>query len=119
MPSEKQPFYDPVPPTYDEALIGSSRQYEEDWHPPSGFDERDRQHAETESQSLLRQPGNAVPSSSRAPAGYRAPTVVTDDEDSLFGSSDDEEAQVRRELEEMDIEEPSQSRGSLWAKRIP
>ncbi|KAK0383041.1 hypothetical protein NLU13_8957 [Sarocladium strictum] len=119
MPSEKQPFYDPVPPTYDEALIGSSRQYEEDWHPPSGFDNRDRQHAETESHSLLRQPGNAVPSSSRAPAGYRAPTVETDDEDSLFDSSDDEEAQVRRELEEMDIEEPSQPRGSVWAKRIP
>jgi hypothetical protein len=118
-PSEKQPFYDPVPPTYDEALIGSSRQFEEDWHPPSGFDERDRRVEETENQSLLRQPGNAVPSSSRAPAGYRAPTVETDDEDSLFGSSDDEEEQVRRELEEMDIEEPTSSRGSAWAKRIP
>ncbi|KAH8168473.1 transferrin receptor-like dimerization domain-containing protein [Sarocladium implicatum] len=121
MPSEKQPFYDPVPPTYDEALIGSSRRYDEsDWHPPSGFDDRDREGAGAENHSLLRQPGNSGPSSSRAPAGYRAPTVETDDEDSLFGSSDDgEEAQVRRELEEMDIEEPSQSRGSLWGKRIP
>lgn len=124
-PREKAPFYDPVPPTYDEALAGSSRIYDAaDWDPPSSaFNDRDRQAGgNTESQSLLRQPGqSAGSSSSRAPAGYRPPTVETDDEDSLFSDSDEgEEAQVRRELEEMDIEEPnSRSRASLWGKRIP
>jgi N-acetylated-alpha-linked acidic dipeptidase len=115
-PSEKQPFYDPVPPTYDEALAGSSRQ-DYDWPPSrSSVD-----HHETESQSLLRRPETA-PGSSRRPNGYRQPTVESDDSDiaSLLESdTDDEEAaQVRREVEELDIEEPSNSRGLSWGKRI-
>lgn len=115
-PSEKQPFYDPVPPTYDEALAGSSRQ-DYDWPPSrSSID-----HRETESQSLLRRP-EAAPGSSRRPHGYRPPTVESDDSDiaSLLESDtdDDEADQVRREIEELDIEEPSSSRGISWGKRI-
>ena len=117
-PSEKQPFYDPVPPTYDEALAGSSRDYI--WEAPrSPIDDRDVN--ETESQSLLHR-SNGAPSSSRRPDGYRPPTVesdVSDIESLLESDTDDEEAaQVRREIQEMDVEEPSSSRGSRWGKRI-
>jgi hypothetical protein len=125
MPSdEKTPFYDPVPPTYDEALAsGSRRDYR--WHPSpsrSSIDNRDAD--EAEQQSLLRQAeGSAGPSRSRRPGGYRPPTVETDDESSIFGSDselddDEEAAQVRREMQEMEVEEPSTSRGSVWGKRI-
>lgn len=116
MPSEKQPFYDPVPPTYDEALAGSSRRREDAW---SQRDERDAPN--TESESLLRQAGGAsASSSSRRPHGYRPPTVETDDEDSLFDglSDDDDEDEVRQVMEEMDMEEP-ESRTSRWRKRMP
>ncbi|KEY67341.1 hypothetical protein S7711_09471 [Stachybotrys chartarum IBT 7711] len=113
MPSEKKPFYDPIPPTYDEALATGSG-----WaRPRSPTDERDA--TETEAQSLLSRPNNGASSSSRA-HGYRAPTVETDDEDSLWDSDaeSDEADQVRREMQEMEIEEPSRPRGSLWRKRI-
>ena len=116
MPSEKAPFYDPVPPTYDEALAsGSRREYA--WE---RTDERDAD--EGESQSLLRQPESSA-GPSRSPHGYRPPTVETDDESSLFGGDsdiddDDEAAHVRREMQEMDVEEPSPSRPSRWGKRI-
>ncbi|KAI9158860.1 N-acetylated-alpha-linked acidic dipeptidase 2 [Paramyrothecium foliicola] len=114
MPSEKQPFYDPIPPTYDEALASGSR-----YAPPrSPVDERGA--TETESQSLLHH-SNGGPGSSRRPNGYRPPTVESEDEESLWDSdSDDDEADhVRREMQEMDMEEPERtSRGSLWRKRI-
>lgn len=122
MPSEKAPFYDPVPPTYDEALAGGSN-YDPEWvRSRSPTDERNA--TETESQGLLQHSStNGASSSSRRPDGYRPPTVETDDEDSLWDSesdSDDEEAaQVRREMQEMEIEEPDRSRGSIWGKRIP
>lgn len=121
MPSEKVPFYDPVPPTYDEALAGSSR----GWAPPpppsrDPIDERNA--TETESQSLLPRAGDSSQGSSRRADGYRAPTVETDDEDGLWDSDDsdaDETNQVRREMEELEIEEPSRARGgTLWGKRI-
>lgn len=115
-PSEKQPFYDPVPPTYDEALASGSRQ-DHDWpHPRSSIDNN-----EAESQSLLRRP-DTVAGSSRRPNGYHPPTVESDssDIDSLLESDtdDDEADQVRREVEELDIEEPPSSRGLSWGKRI-
>lgn len=120
MPSEKTPFYDPIPPTYDEALAsGSRRDYS--WGPSrSSADNHDAD--EAEQQSLLRQPESSA-GPSRQPGGYRQPTVETDDESSLFGSDseldgDEEAAQVRREMQEMEIEEPSRSRGSVWGKRI-
>ncbi|KAF7552427.1 hypothetical protein G7046_g7421 [Stylonectria norvegica] len=120
MPSEKQPFYDPIPPTYDEALATGSHYDPADWEPPrSPADEPRGNDPEHESQSLL-QHSSSQPSSSRRAGGYRAPTVETDDEDSLFGSdSDDEEAtHVRREMQEMELEEPDRSGGSSWGKRI-
>lgn len=111
-PSEKQPFYDPVPPTYEQSLAVRGRQY----------DDADAQDNEHESQGLLR---SGAPSSSRRPDGYRAPTVESEDEsDDIDGmlesdtDDEDEAAQVRREMQEMDIEEPSSSRGSIWGKRI-
>lgn len=117
-PSEKQPFYDPIPPTYDEALASGSRDYVWD-APRSPIDDRDAN--EAESQSLLNR-SNGAPSSSRRPGGYRPPTVESDtsDIDSLLESDTDEDeaAQVRQEMQEMDVEEPSSSSGSLWGKRI-
>lgn len=121
MPSEKQPFYDPIPPTYDEALASGSRYNPDDWEPTPRDPVDERNATEAESQGLL-QHSNAS-GSSRRPDGYRPPTVETDDEDSLWGndsdSDSDEAAQVRREIQEMDIEEPERSRGSRWGKRIP
>lgn len=118
MPSEKAPFYDPTPPTYDEALAGSSSA----WVPPARDAADQRDATQTEQQSLLRQPGGGGGESSRrANGGYRPPTVETDDEDSLWGSDDDsdnEADQVRREIEEMDMEEPDRSFGSTWRKRL-
>ncbi|PTB43555.1 hypothetical protein M441DRAFT_134677 [Trichoderma asperellum CBS 433.97] len=119
MPSEKVPFYDPVPPTYDEALAGSSR----NWVPPPAptrdpIDERNA--TETESQSLLPRSGENS-QGSRRPNGYRPPTVESDEEDDLWNSDSDadETNQVRREMEELEIEEPNRTGGgSLWGKRI-
>lgn len=132
-PSEKQPFYDPVPPTYDEALATTSRRYD-DWPPRSSIDDGERAANETESQSLLNRQNGGPSSSSnpntgarRRPDGYRPPTVESDTSDieSLLSSDDDdadnvddEAAQVRREMQEMDIEEPGDSRANLWRKRI-
>lgn len=114
MPSEKQPFYDPVPPTYDEALASGSRR-EDAWAGPSRSPVDDRNADESETQNLL------AGSSSRRPQGYRPPTVETDDEDSLWDSdsSSDEAEHVRMEMEEMDMEEPDRSIGSAWRKRLP
>ncbi|KAH6880132.1 hypothetical protein B0T10DRAFT_148906 [Thelonectria olida] len=119
-PSEKAPFYDPIPPTYDQAVASGSRYDPDDWDPAPRSPTDERNAPEEESQSLLRNPGNNA-SSSRRPDGYRAPTVETDDEDSLWGSdsdTDDEIAQVRREVHEMEIEEPDSGRGLPWTKRI-
>ncbi|KAL7937327.1 Zn-dependent exopeptidase [Trichoderma chlorosporum] len=115
MPSEKVPFYDPVPPTYDEALAGSSRA----WPTHTRDAEDERNATETESRSLLPRAGDSSQGSRRAD-GYRAPTVETDDEDSLWDSDADadETNQVRREMEELEIEEPSRTGGSIWGKRI-
>lgn len=115
MPSEKVPFYDPVPPTYDEALAGSSRA----WAPPTRDPVDERNATETESRSLLPRAGDSS-QGSRRPDGYRAPTVETDDEDSLWDSDSDadETNQVRREMEELEIEEPGRTGGTLWGKRI-
>ncbi|CAM1507425.1 Fc.00g070660.m01.CDS01 [Cosmosporella sp. VM-42] len=119
MPSEKQPFYDPIPPTYDEALASGSHYDPADWEPRARSPTDERDAPETEQQSLL-QHSNAAPSSSRRPDGYRPPTVETDDEDSLWDSDSDAEeaAQVRREMQEMEIEEPNRPQGSSWGKRI-
>ncbi|KAK3989358.1 putative glutamate carboxypeptidase 2 [Cladorrhinum sp. PSN332] len=120
--------YDPVPPipSYEEAVAGRSS----DWHlqqiPPSPIE--DTRPGAREGQSLLGG-SHLQPSSShhgrggRSP-GYRAPTVESDDETNLFSSddsdSDDEADHVRREMQELEIDDTdvrSQNR-SLWRKRI-
>ncbi|KAF4983571.1 hypothetical protein FZEAL_1050 [Fusarium zealandicum] len=119
MPSEKAPFYDPIPPTYDQAVASGSHYDPDDWAPVPRSPTNERNATEAESQGLLQHSSGA--GSSRRPDGYRPPTVETDDEDSLWASdsdSDDEAAQVRREMQEMDIEEPDRSQGSQWGKRI-
>ncbi|KAH6646142.1 hypothetical protein BKA67DRAFT_664000 [Truncatella angustata] len=127
MPSDEKSHYTPAPPipSYDEAVQGSSSRH--DWPPPrSPID--DRPESEREAQSLLTssRPG---PTDRRFPAGYRPPHVETDDEDSEWsidsGDEDDtEDAQVRREMQELEVEDPlngsasSRSSNSLWRKRI-
>jgi len=121
--------YDPAPPipSYDEAIAGGSWQPRSNDYPHSPIDDD----TTTEGQSLLtsRHPfSSASPSTQhgRRPAGYRPPTVETDDEDSLLSSdsdtdSDAETEHVRREMQEMDIDD-SEVRGargrSSWGKRI-
>lgn len=103
MVADQNGAYDAVPPipSYEEAVAGGTA-----W---GGHD--------TESHSLL--PSQNRPGPSRRPTGYRPPTVETDDEGSEWTSEDDDETtQVRREIEELEIEEAEQRR-STWAKRIP
>jgi len=111
--------HDPNPPipTYDEAIAGGSWQGHDQPHSPIGDT--------TEGQSLLNTRHQNSRSSGRRPGGYRPPTVETDDEDSLLGSdsdSDSEAGHVRREMQEMDIDD-SEVRGGMrnrssWGKRI-
>ncbi|KAI1342596.1 peptidase-like protein [Xylariaceae sp. FL0016] len=119
MPSEKS-RYEPAPPipSYDEAT--SSRP---DWPPPPSPMDTRPDH-ETEAQSLLsshRQPDT----SRRAPHGYRPPYIESDDERSewsLDSDDDGSEAQTRREMEELEVDDPlngsAASRTSNWRKRI-
>lgn len=108
MASDQNGAYEAVPPipTYDEAVAGGTA-----WQGRSDHD--------IESQSLL--PSQNRPGPSRRPAGgYRPPTVETDDEGSDWTSEDDDETtQVRREIEELEIEEADERSRSTWAKRIP
>lgn len=127
MPSEKSAggFYTPPPPipSYEEAVESSSSR--NDWPPPrSPVD--DRPESERESQSLLTSSRPAA-NDRRTPAGYRPPHVETDDEDSDWSlhsdnEPDTEDAQVRREMQELEVEDPlngSTSRSSSqWRKRI-
>lgn len=122
MPSDKSE-YNPAPPipSYDEAVQGSSSRG--DLPPPrSPFD--DRPNSETEAQSLL----SSSQPRARYPAGYRPPQVESDDERSEWSlasdsEDDDEDAQVRREMQELEVEDPlngstSSRSSSLWRKRI-
>ncbi|KAG6029807.1 hypothetical protein E4U41_000268 [Claviceps citrina] len=121
MPSEKTPFYDPVPPTYDEALASGSR-HDHGWgQSRSSMDENEA--GQQEQQSLLHQ-AETVAGPSRAAHAYQPPTVDTEDELSLLGTesdadNDEEALQIRREMQEMEIEEPSRPRSFIWSKRIP
>lgn len=125
MPSAEKSTYLPPPPipSYDEAVQGSSSR--DDWAPPrSPVD--DRPDAEREAQSLLTSSRSAG-SDRRTPAGYRPPHVETDDEESNWSlasddEDDNEDGRVRREMQELDIEDPLHESGSrsnsLWRKRI-
>ncbi|GAW21820.1 hypothetical protein ANO14919_113450 [Xylariales sp. No.14919] len=126
MPSEKS-RYEPAPPipTYDEATAGDASSSTSPW-PPSPSHADTRPDHETEAQSLL---SHTRPhdQSRRAPAGYRPPHVETDDEESDWSLDDDDDsdtdeaAQVRREMQELEIEDPlndANSSTSSWTKRI-
>ncbi|KAH8161963.1 hypothetical protein CIB48_g6290 [Xylaria polymorpha] len=125
MPSEKS-RYEPAPPipTYDEATAGDASSSRSPW-PPSPSPADTRPNHETEAQSLLSHSRHLDPSR-RAPAGYRPPHVETDDEGSEWSLDDDdsdgdEAAQVRREMQELEIEDPlndDNSSTSSWTKRI-
>ncbi|KAK7932165.1 glutamate synthase [Apiospora marii] len=126
MPSDDKSQYTPAPPipTYDEAVHSSASN--NDWQPPPRSPADYRPDAETEAQSLLTSSAGQRP---RVPAGYRPPHVETDDEESNWSleSDDDddapEDAQMRREMQELEVEDPlngshSSSNSSLWRKRI-
>ncbi|KAK0637024.1 hypothetical protein B0T17DRAFT_97007 [Bombardia bombarda] len=132
MAPEKQ-RYVPVPPipSYDEAVAGGSST---DWQrhelspSPSPLDD-DARPGETEGQSLLnpQTPSEYTTSNRNARGlrrprgGYRPPTVETDNESGLDSDSDsDSEADhVRREMQELEIEDPNdRSRNLSWGKRI-
>ncbi|KAG7101826.1 glutamate carboxypeptidase LAMP1 like protein [Verticillium longisporum] len=116
MPNDRDQRYDAVPPipSYDEAMSNLNHA---DWPPPAS------PNPETELHGLLSSHNNAASSSSssRRPTSYREPTVETDDEGSLFYSSDDgdETAYVRREMQELEMDDAGNARPSLWGKRIP
>ncbi|KAK3318794.1 hypothetical protein B0H66DRAFT_558199 [Apodospora peruviana] len=125
MAPDKSQRYDPVPPipSYDEAIAGGSSHWQQPHSPIPDH--------ETEAQSLLntRHPfqhsNNAHNGRGRRPRGYRQPTVETDDDEDSWGSTDsdsdtDEADHVRREMQELEIEDPNdQSRNlSSWGKRI-
>ncbi|KAF3766857.1 Zn-dependent exopeptidase [Cryphonectria parasitica EP155] len=125
-PKDNQP-YDPAPPipTYDEAIAGGSHQPTRRPSLSSPYD--DPSNLEFESQSLLNHgapfhPANDAPPSStrplRRPGGYRPPTVETDDE---YSDSEDggEEDHVRREMQELEIDDDASTRSSIWTKRMP
>ncbi|KAI1347585.1 PA domain-containing protein [Xylaria sp. FL0043] len=129
MPSEKS-RYEPAPPipSYEEATAGDASSSRPPWPPsplPTPADTRPDH--ETEAQSLLHH-NRPLDSSRRAPAGYRPPRVETDDEGSEWSldeddhdSDGDEAAQVRREMQELEIEDPLSDSGastSSWTKRM-
>ncbi|KAF4585389.1 glutamate carboxypeptidase Tre2 [Ophiocordyceps camponoti-floridani] len=150
MAPEKQPFYHPSPPSYDQALAGSSRgasnvAYDDDDDIESlsaryassqrlSHDEHVPSSPIAESQQLLSvsQPRASSSAVLIRNNGYRPPTVETDDEESLAGGfgghredddsdddDDDDAATVRREIEQMDLDEPPSTRGSSWPKMLP
>lgn len=121
-PKDDQP-YDPPIPTYDEAIAGASRE-SLPHHSVSPYDEHANSDFESEGLLNTRAASTATngalpaPRPLRRPGGYRPPTVETDDE--YTDSSDDgEEDHVRREMQELEIDDSDSTRSSLWAKRIP
>ena len=128
-PFDRDQRYDPAPPipTYDEAVAGGSSSrtaFDADEHLP-GADG-----AEFESRALLHdgRQTTAAASRSRRAGGYRPPTVETDDEDSLWSSESDDDdgdgeaAEVRREMQELEIMDPSDAErshlSSIFGKSI-
>jgi hypothetical protein len=133
MPSDEKPNkYEPVPsvpiPTYEEAIGSSSRTATPDTSNESAIP--------AEREGLLGA-SNVHSSGPTRRQGYRPPPSVEDVRDSseqhdtflnqdaeillrdLSESEDEEEDRVRREMEEMDIEDaPSREPQSAWGKRI-
>lgn len=123
MPSHANHRYDAVPPipTYDEAIAADPAAS------PSEFESRSLLNRHQRSSSTATDPdaGASSPVRSRRHnhSGYRAPTVETDDEDSLWNSdSEGEAAQVRREMQELEMGDDDDAlrrgRPSIFGKRI-
>ncbi|EGO59262.1 hypothetical protein NEUTE1DRAFT_128695 [Neurospora tetrasperma FGSC 2508] len=121
-PDKSQFRYEPAPPipTYDEAVASGAGSHTVFEAPHSPLDATDH----TEGHSLL---GGTASSSSthdraRPPRGYQPPTVETDDEGESWSSSDDdsdsEADHVRREMQEMEIDDSNHRSQSIWGKRI-
>lgn len=123
-PKDNQ-LYDPAPPipTYDEAIAGSS-QPSTGLHSPSPYD--DPANAQFESDRLLGShdaptgPAGTQPLTrpTRRPGGYRPPTVESEEE-YTDSEADGEDDHVRREMQELEIDDGASTRSSLWAKRMP
>ncbi|KAI0485148.1 peptidase-like protein [Xylariaceae sp. FL0804] len=125
MPSEKS-HYVPAPPipSYDEATGGNSSTSRPDW-PRASSPIDSRPDHETEALSLLSSRSRQPPPPGRVPHGYRPPYIESDDDGSQWSladedSDDDEGAHVRREMQELEIEDPLNGSGaaSSWRKRI-
>ncbi|KAI1161784.1 Zn-dependent exopeptidase [Nemania serpens] len=132
MPPSEKSRYEPAPPipSYDEATAGNASPSTLPWpHPlspsPSSTGIDTTPDHEAEAQSLLSR-NRPLELSRRTPAGYRPPHVETDDEASEWSLDEDdgdgdEAAQVRREMHELEIEDPlsdSSLSTSSWTKRI-
>lgn len=133
MPPSEKSRYEPAPPipSYDEAVAGSTSSTTLPWPhalspSPSSTGIDSTPDHEAEAQSLLSHARQQLEPSRRAPAGYRPPHVESDDEGSEWsldddGSDADEAAHVRREMHELEIEDPlsnSNLSTSSWTKRI-
>lgn len=111
--------YDPLPPipTYDEATSNRRSSFSSPYDDPSN--------TQFESQGLLNpdrlSTAHGGPPASRPlrrPGGYRPPTVETDDE-YTDSEQDGEEDHVRREMQELEIDDSDSTRSSIWGKRMP
>lgn len=121
MPSDEKPYihkYESLPiPTYEEAT-GSSA------HTPSAG--RTNENGDNEEREGLLGGDARAPSEQTRRQGYRPPTVEDGRESldalDLLGpdevrSSEEDDDEVRREIEQLEIEEPAQ-RQSKWGQRI-
>ncbi|ROV95217.1 hypothetical protein VMCG_08546 [Cytospora schulzeri] len=131
-PNKNDHHYDPLPPipTYDEAVGGSSRTAldapEHERPAASPYDDDGHNHpADSEYDSDGLPATNSASRPQRRPGGYRPPTVESENEDeddvedSASDDAGDEDDLVRREMQELEIEDGASSRPSIWAKRMP
>lgn len=128
-PNKNDHRYEPLPPipTYDEAVGGSSRPAldapEHERPAAAPYDDHNHDHAASD----YDYDSDGLPSTAarpqRRPGGYRPPTVESEDEhDNDDSGSEDagvEDDLVRREMQQLEVDDGASSRSSIWAKRIP
>lgn len=125
MALEDSGLYDPAPPipTYDEAVAGSSQPFT-GLHTPSPYDDPANTHFESDRLLGTRGASNGPSGTQsstqppRRPGGYRPPTVESDDE-YTDSEADGETDHVRREMQELELDDGASIRSSLWGKRMP
>ncbi|CZR61704.1 probable glutamate carboxypeptidase 2 [Phialocephala subalpina] len=135
MPDEKPHKYEPLPiPSYEEA-VGLSAPSSSRTSTPSAPTTRNIETSSTTEREGLLAPGGRIPVPTRR-QGYRPPPtdrgseasdeeqdtfLGQDDEERRRRSSEDEEHEVRREMLELEIEDPQDGAsrgGGGWGKRI-